>query len=72
MIVQATLLFGSEAWVINPRIGSTLRGFHHRVDCYLEGMQLKRDMPGRWEYPPLDAAMAEVGLKDVETYVLHC
>ena len=25
---------------------------------------------GRWEYPPLDAAMSAVVLKEVETYVL--
>ena len=29
VVVQATLLFVSETWVITPRIGRTLGGFHH-------------------------------------------
>ena len=28
-VVQATLLFFSETWVITPRIGRTLGGLHH-------------------------------------------
>ena len=41
-VVQVTLLFGSESWVISPRIGRNLGGFHHRVDRWLEKMQPKR------------------------------
>ena len=46
-LVQATLLFYSENWVMTPRIGMTLRGFHHRVACHLAGMHPKQDMSGR-------------------------
>ena len=38
-VFQATLLFGSETWVMTPRIGSNLGGFHHRVDLLLAVMQ---------------------------------
>ena len=40
-LVQETLFFGLEIWLIIPRIGSTLGGFHHRVDLGLVGIQLK-------------------------------
>ena len=30
-VVQATLLFGSETWVMNPSIGRTLGRFYHKV-----------------------------------------
>ena len=69
--VQAILLFGSEIWFMTPWIGRTLGGFHHRVDLRLEGMQFKRDTEVRWEYRPLELAMASVGLDEVDTYVLR-
>ena len=28
-VVQAVLMYGSETWVMIPRIGRTLDGFHH-------------------------------------------
>ena len=62
MVVQATLLFGAETWVMSPRIGNNLYRFHHRVDHRLAGMQPRRYTTGRLVYPPLEAAMAIVGL----------
>ena len=38
-VFQETLLFGSETWVMKPRIGSNLGGPHHRVSLRLAGMQ---------------------------------
>ena len=69
-VVQATLLFGTETWVVSPRIGKTLGGFHHRVYHRLSVMSPRRGTTGMWVYPPLDAAMMEVFLEEVETYVL--
>ena len=69
-VVKDTLLFGEETWVMTPRIGKTLGGFHHRVAGRLEGIQPRQDTGGRWVYLPLDAAMAEVGLEEVELYIL--
>ena len=65
-VVQATLLFGADSWVMSPRIWRTLDGFHHKVARRLEKMQPKRDMMGGWIYPPLDATMKEVGMEEVE------
>ena len=58
----ATLLFGSETWVMTPRIGKTLGGFRHRVARCLVETHTKRDTLGRWEYVPLDAETSTVGL----------
>ena len=41
------ILFGSETWVANPRIGRTLGGFHQRMACSLVEMQLKQNMARR-------------------------
>ena len=41
------LLFGSDTWVVTPRIGRTLGGFHHRMALRLAVMQPKQNMEGR-------------------------
>ena len=63
VVVQATLLFVSYTWVMTPRIGWILRGFHHRLAYLLEGMQPHHNTVGQWEYLPLEVGMAEVGLE---------
>ena len=35
-VVQATLMFGTETWVMHPRTGRTLGRFYHRVVLRLE------------------------------------
>ena len=54
---------------MNPHIGRVLGGFHHRVDRRLTGRQTWQGRDGVWTYPPLEDAMAEAGLQEVETYV---
>ena len=34
-VVRAVLMYRSETWVITPRIGGVLGGFHHKVDLRL-------------------------------------
>ena len=34
-VVQATLLFGAETWVMSPMIGRTLGGFHLRMPPHM-------------------------------------
>ena len=70
VMVQVTLLFGADTRVMLPSIGKTLGRLHHRVDHKLAGIRTKQDITGRWLYPPLDVAITEVGLEEVETYVL--
>ena len=38
-VVQAVMLYGSETWVVTPRIGRVLGVFRHRVDRRLRGIQ---------------------------------
>ena len=69
VVVQSFLLYGSEIWVLMPRIKRVLGGFHHRVDCSPIGLRPQKGKYGVCVYPPLEDAMAEVGLQEVETYV---
>ena len=47
-VVQVTLMFRAETWLMPPRIGKTLGGFHHRVVRRMEKMQPRMDISGRW------------------------
>ena len=68
-VVQAVMLYRLETWVMTPRIGRVLGGFHHRVARRLTGQHPRRGQDGGWVYLPLAEAMAETGLQEVETYV---
>ena len=46
-----------------------LGGFQHRVDRRLTGGQPWKGRDGVWFYPPLEDAMVEAGLQEVETYI---
>ena len=46
-VFQANLLFGSQTWVVTPRIWRTLGGFHHRMAHHLAVMQPKQNIVGR-------------------------
>ena len=67
VVVQLVMLYGSYMWVVTPHIGRVLVGFQHRVARKLMGRQPWRGRDGVWVYPPLEDAMAEAGLQDVET-----
>ena len=64
-VVQETLLFGLETWVMKPRIRRALGGFNHRVAQCLVGINPRRDVIGRWLYLPLEAAMAATWIEEV-------
>ena len=65
------LLYGSEMWVLYPRIGGNLGGFHHKVVHRFMGRHTRRMMDGTWVYPSLGEIMEEAGLHEVYTYVSH-
>ena len=54
-VVQVTLLFVEDSWVMSPQIVRTLGVFRHRVSRRLAKIHPERDMMGRWIYPPLGA-----------------
>ena len=61
-MVQAVILFGSEMWVITPRLEKALEGFDHRAVRRMSGMVSKRQWYGTWVYPPIGVALAMVGM----------
>ena len=63
------MLYGSETWFITPHTGRVLGGFHHRVARTLTGRQPWRGRNGIWVYPPLEEAMVELVLQEVDIYV---
>ena len=65
-VVQAVLVLGSDTWVTNPRMGQTLGGLQHRVDHRITERHLWQIPDGSWGYPPLEEAMREAGLEEVE------
>ena len=66
------LLFGSNTWVVTPRMSLILGIFQQRVARRLSGIQLKILTYGSWEYPLTKGALQEAGLETMETYISRC
>ena len=47
-LVQVTLLFGAETWVMTPRIGRKFCSFHHRLEHFLVVIRSRMYMMVRW------------------------
>ena len=58
-LVQAVLIFGSETWVLTPRMGRALGIFQQRVTRRIMGRHTKRKDEGGWEYTRLLAVIEE-------------
>ena len=69
VVVQSLLIYGSDTWVLTPRMKRVLGGFHHRVDLRLTGRQPWKGRDRGWVYPPMEDVMAEAGFQELETYV---
>ena len=61
-VVQSVLLYGSETWILPPRMKRVLGGFHDRVARIMTGQKLRKGRDRGWVYPPLEDAMAEADL----------
>ena len=68
-VVQEMLLFGSETWVLNPRLEKACEGFHHRAVRRMVGMGPKLQRGGRLVYPPIGAVLVMVGLEESRVYI---
>ena len=68
-VVHLVMLYRSDTWVMTPHIGRVWGISHHRVSHRLTGRQTWKGRDGLWVYLPLEDAMAEAGLQEVETYV---
>ena len=62
--VQKVLFFGSETWVLTPHMERALGSFQHRVARWITRRKMRSWGSGRWEYPPLAAAMKESFFED--------
>ena len=70
-VVQSVLLYGSKTWVLTPHMKRVLGGFHHGMDLRLTGQQPWKGWDRVWDEPPMEYAMAEAGLQELETYVYY-
>ena len=68
-VVQSVLLFGTETWVVNPRMGKVLEGFQDQVVWLLTGRLPRRSLYRRWEYTLEEAEREEAGFELTETYI---
>ena len=68
-MVQAVLIFGSETWVLNPRLNKSLEGFHHRAVREISVMGPKRQQDVTWVYTPIGAMLARVWLEEIGVYI---
>ena len=68
-MTQAVLLFGSDTWVLAPRMERALDRFHHRVAQRITERQPRIRGYERWDYPPLVEAMGGAGFKGIRKFV---
>ena len=68
-VAQAIMIYGSETWVMTPHIRMVLGRLHHRVAYRMMGRQSWIGQDIGWVHTPLEDAMAEEGLLEMETYV---
>ena len=68
-VVQAVLLFGSETWVLTPRLDKSLEVFNHWAVRRMVGMGPKRQWGGTWVYTPIGVVLTMVGLEKIRMYI---
>ena len=68
-VVQAVLLFVSEAWLVTLRMGKALGGFQTHVARRLTGRILWRTPDVKWTYTSAATAREEAGLLKMEEFI---
>ena len=66
--VQATILFGSEIWVLAPATPKHLEGFHVKVARRMTSLLLKK-VGGSWKLPKTKTVLAAAGLHTIAHYM---
>ena len=69
--MKQVLLFGTETWVVTPKMELALSSFLHGATRKLTGRQPRREKDREWQYPSLEGAMEEAGLTDIRTSILR-
>ena len=70
VVVQVVLLFGLDMWLMNPCMGWALGGFQHMVARRITRRHPWKLQDESWEYSPLEEAIREDVLEEVEVYFL--
>ena len=65
-VVQVVLVFGSDTWVVTPRMGRVLGGFQDQVALRLAGRLPQRKTDGKWDYTSAAMAREEAGFQIME------
>ena len=69
LVLQATLLFGSNTGVVTPHMQRNLEGFHHRVERHLTGKITCHQADGVYICHTLEEAMQESVFEKMEVYI---
>ena len=65
-VTQTVLLFGSETWILTPRMEKALDSFHSRFAKNITRIQPRQRKYGSWIYLPKAGLM-----KETEMVVIH-
>ena len=68
-VVQVVLLFGSETWVVTPRMVKDLGGFQDQVANRLTGRLPRRTPDSKWIYTLAETSREEAVLLTMEGYI---
>jgi hypothetical protein len=69
-VVQSTLLYGSETWVLTTDLIAQLTAFHHRAARYITHRHI-RQLPNTeiWVYPDMPRTLEEINLLPITNYI---
>ena len=68
-VIQQTLLFGSETWVLSARALNRLERFHARCARGIAHRPIRRRSDGTWNYPATDGVLTLCGLQPLSVYI---
>ena len=68
-VVKSVLLFGSEMWVLTPRILRAIGSLHNWVARWISGRMPQRLRNRGWGYPPIEEALENAGLETIGIYI---
>jgi hypothetical protein len=67
--IQSVLLYGSETWVLSPKMLSKLEGFHKQIARRLTGLTyVYHRREDECQYLPLGNALKKAGLFPIDDY----
>jgi len=68
-VIQQTLLFGAETWVLSKRALSRLERFHARCARGIAHRPIRRNADGSWHHPPTTEVLETCHLQPVSVYI---